>query len=72
MIGTIQDITDRKIAEESLKQSEDNLRRLTNYMNAKSEDEKKRIAREIHDGLGQLMTGLKMDLQWISKKWPVW
>jgi signal transduction histidine kinase len=56
--------------EQSLKQSEEQLRQLTIYMDSKTEEEKKRIGREIHDGLGQLLTGLKMDLQWISKKWP--
>ncbi|MCB2206790.1 MAG: PAS domain S-box protein [Bacteroidetes bacterium] len=70
MIGTIQDITERKLAEQSLKESEEQLRQLTIYMDSKTEEEKKRIGREIHDGLGQLLTGLKMDLQWISKKWP--
>jgi len=70
MIGTIQDITERKIVEQSLKESEEQLRQLTIYMDSKTEEEKKRIGREIHDGLGQLLTGLKMDLQWISKKWP--
>ncbi len=70
MIGTIQDITERKLAERSLLESEEQLRQLTIYMDSKTEDEKKRIAEEIHDGLGQLLTGLKMDLQWISKKWP--
>jgi len=66
----LEDITKRKRVEQSLKKSEDQLRQLTIYMDTKSEEEKKRIAREIHDGLGQLLTGLKMDLQWITKKWP--
>jgi PAS domain S-box-containing protein len=66
----LEDITDRKRAEQSLKRSEEQLRQLTIYMDTKTEEEKKRIAREIHDGLGQLLTGLKMDLQWITKKWP--
>jgi PAS domain S-box-containing protein len=66
----IEDITDRKLAEKSLKESEKQLRQLTKYMDEKNEDEKKRIAEEIHDGLGQLLTGLKMELQWIAKKWP--
>jgi len=66
----LEDITKRKRVEQSLKRSEEQLRQLTIYMDTKSEEEKKRIAREIHDGLGQLLTGLKMDLQWITKKWP--
>lgn len=70
IIGTIQDITSRKLVEQSLLESEEQLRQLTVYMDLKTEEEKKRIAKEIHDGLGQLLTGLKMDLQWISKKWP--
>jgi PAS domain S-box-containing protein len=70
VIGTIQDITERKLVERSLLESEEQLRQLTIYMDSKTEEEKKRIAEEIHDGLGQLLTGLKMDLQWISKKWP--
>ena len=66
----VEDITDRKLTEKSLLQSEMQLRELTKYMDSKNEDEKKRIAKEIHDGLGQLLTGLQMDLQWITKKWP--
>ncbi len=66
----LEDITKRKRVEQSLKRSEEQLRQLTIYMDSKTEEEKKRIAREIHDGLGQLLTGLKMDLQWITKKWP--
>jgi signal transduction histidine kinase len=32
------------------------------------EDERARIAREIHDELGQVLTGLKMDVMWLSKQ----
>lgn len=64
------EINERKQAEGLLLKSENQLRQLTKYMDTKNEDEKKRIATEIHDGLGQLLTGLQMDIQWIAKKWP--
>ncbi|RLD45272.1 MAG: hypothetical protein DRI89_01615 [Bacteroidetes bacterium] len=70
ILSSGEDITEQKKVEKALQQSEKQLRQLTKYMDSKYEDEKKRIAKEIHDGLGQLLTGLQMDLQWIAKKWP--
>jgi two-component system sensor histidine kinase UhpB len=32
------------------------------------EEERTRISREVHDGLGQLLTGLKMDIRWTMRK----
>lgn len=64
----IQDITVRKIAEEQLKQSHEQLRQLASHLQSVREDEQKRIAREVHDELGQQITGLKMDIAWIWKK----
>lgn len=46
------------------------LRQLTAHLQTVREDERIRISREIHDELGQELTGLKMDLSWISKKVP--
>src|SRR6195256_3653243 len=47
---------------ERLRESEENLRALAVRMRSVREDEQIRIAREIHDELGQALTGLKMDL----------
>ncbi|MBI3427931.1 MAG: PAS domain-containing sensor histidine kinase [Acidobacteria bacterium] len=64
------DITERKRAEEALSQSEAERRQLEQALAAATERERGRIARELHDGLGQqlggllfLMNGLQRDLQ---------
>jgi len=54
----------------SLKHSREQLRRLTAYQNEVREQERTRIAREIHDQFGQSLTILKMDLAWIRKHVP--
>ena len=55
----------------SLKHSREQLRRLSAYQNEVREQERMRIAREIHDQLGQSLTILKMDLSWMKKHMPV-
>jgi PAS domain S-box-containing protein len=64
------DITDRKRAEEQLKISEQRLHQLAGYLQTIREEERTRIAREIHDELGQAMTAMKMDLSWLTKRVP--
>lgn len=44
------------------------MRALTARLNTLREEERTRISREVHDGLGQLLTGLKMDLRWMSRR----
>jgi signal transduction histidine kinase len=53
---------------ERLRESEENLRALAVRLRSVREDEQIRIAREIHDELGQALTGLKMDLTWLTGK----
>jgi len=54
-------------AKASLKQSREQLRRLSAYQNDVREQDRIRIAREIHDQLGQSLTILKMDLAWMKR-----
>ena len=68
--GIIRDITERKWAEEQLKSSREQLRALSAHLQSIREEERTLIAREIHDELGQELTGLKMDLSWLSKRLP--
>ena len=55
----IEDISGRKRAELALRQSQEDLRRLAAHQESIREDERKRIAREVHDELGGLLTGIK-------------
>jgi signal transduction histidine kinase len=66
--GICRDITDRLLAEERLKSSRESLRELAWHVESVLEEERSRIARQIHDDLGQILTGLKMDLSWLEKK----
>lgn len=61
---------DRRRAEERLKESHEQLRALSMYLQHVREDERIRISRQVHDELGQALTGLKMDLYWLSSRLP--
>ena len=66
--GIIRDITVRKRTEEALQRSHRELRELASHLETVRENERTHMAREIHDELGQQLTGLKMDISWLSKK----
>jgi PAS domain S-box-containing protein len=66
----VKDITERKEAEEDLRRSQERLRNLADHLQSVREEERTNIAREIHDELGQALTGLKMDLSWLTKRIP--
>ncbi|MEP7169120.1 MAG: histidine kinase [Bacteroidota bacterium] len=55
-------------AEAELKASNDRLRELFFHLQNVREEERTRIAREIHDELGQQLTGLKMGISWLNRK----
>lgn len=62
MRGTVQDISERKQIEDELRQSRQLLRELSAHHEMVREEEKARIAREVHDELGQVLTALRMDV----------
>ena len=64
------DITERKQAEDELRNSRQQLRDLSAYLQSSREQERTSIAREIHDDLGQTLTVLKMDISWLGKRLP--
>ncbi|NCC53134.1 MAG: PAS domain S-box protein [Spartobacteria bacterium] len=65
--GTLYDITARKQAEDQLKESRRELRKLSEHLQEVKEEESRRIARRIHDELGQLLMSLKIDVSWLRK-----
>jgi signal transduction histidine kinase len=57
-----------RAATEDLSRSREELRELSRHQQTLREDEQKRIARDIHDELGQMLTGLKLDIHLLRKK----
>ncbi len=68
--GMFLDITERKEAEEEVARSREQLRNLSFHLQRIREEERRAIAREIHDELGQELTAMKMDLSWLNNKLP--
>ena len=68
IIGYSMDITDRKRVEEALLNSRNQLAALAVRLESVREEERTRIALEVHDVLGQALTGLKLDVSWAHKQ----
>ena len=64
----IREISDHKHAEEALRTSGEQFRDFATRLEAVREEERTRVAREIHDELGQALTALKLDLAWVHRK----
>jgi PAS domain S-box-containing protein len=62
------DVTEHRKAEAQLNQSYQEIRRLASHLQNIREEERTRMAREIHDQLGQQLTVMKMDISWLYKK----
>ena len=64
-IGIMQDISERKRTEEEARRSREQLRALAARLQDAREEERIRISRDIHDHLGEMLTGVKLGLGWI-------
>ncbi len=61
------ELAERALTEQRLRASEENLRALAAHLQSVREEERIHIAREIHDELGQALTGLKYDIDALVK-----
>jgi len=62
IVGTTQDITDRKLAEEKIQKSEASLRSLAQDLMHAQDAERRQIARDLHDSTGQDLIALATNL----------
>ncbi|MDH4043044.1 MAG: PAS domain S-box protein [Gemmatimonadota bacterium] len=70
LLGTHTDITERKRAEAEVYASRERIRQMAFAQEQTREAERARMARELHDEMGQDLTGLKMDLSWLRTRLP--
>ncbi len=68
--GLVYDDTQARLAQRELERSREELRSLSRHLQTVREEEKARIAREVHDELGSTLTALRMDLDWMATRLP--
>ncbi|MBL7872508.1 MAG: PAS domain S-box protein [Cyclobacteriaceae bacterium] len=68
LLSIIKDVTESKKAEHEIVAMNKQLRELSTHLQNIREEERANISREIHDELGQQLTGLRMDISWLNKK----
>ncbi|MFZ0747638.1 MAG: PAS domain S-box protein [Terracidiphilus sp.] len=64
------DITERMQGEELVILQREQLRALADRLQWVREEDRKRVARDLHDEIGQILTAIKMDMKWMSRRLP--
>jgi PAS domain S-box-containing protein len=67
IVAVVSDITEKVLSRQELEASEKKLRSLANHLQNVREQERAAIARELHDELGQILTSLKISLNFMSR-----
>ena len=66
-IGTHKDITERKLHEEAQLESAERISALSRRLIEAQEEERAQLARELHDELGQVLTGVRLHLKVVER-----
>jgi PAS domain S-box-containing protein len=73
VIGVVlvfRDVTERKRGKESLVLQKEQLRALAERLQWVREEDRKQVARDLHDQIGQILTAIKMDMTWMTRHLP--
>jgi PAS domain S-box-containing protein len=68
LTAVLRDVTERQRKEVELRELNTQLRNLSNTLQTVREQERARLSRELHDELGQQLTGLKLSLSWLANR----
>jgi PAS domain S-box-containing protein len=68
VVGVAVNITEQVRQQEELRDSRERLRELASYINTVREEQRARIARELHDVVGGMLTSMKLDIQRIGRR----
>ena len=68
MTAVLRDVTEQRRAEIELREVNSQLRQLATSLQSVREQERSRLSRELHDELGQQLTGLKLSLSWLTNR----
>jgi PAS domain S-box-containing protein len=70
VVAMVEDITEKRAAQEKLRQSEANLQNLAGHLILVQEEERHRIARDLHDDINQKLAMLQIDLERLVQQLP--
>ncbi len=68
LTAVLRDVTEKRVSENDIRVANAQLRELSKSLQNVREQERTRISRELHDDLGQQLTGLKLSLSWLGTR----